>query len=450
MCKVVLVYPYFLGNRKSEFRFPALGLGYLASQLRLNGIEVEIVDCTFLDGIEEGVKRVKEKNPTLIGIYSMYTMRDNALSLGKKLREHCDLLVAGGPLPTTEPELFLDVFDVVVKGEGEHTLLELAKGEKPHYNIQGLAFKEKDGRLSRLSSDLIETEPRELIQDLDTIQFPARDLFDNQSYLDYYRNLKLKPATSILSARGCVFECDFCSQPLFGNSFRERSPANIVDEIEQVLELGYEKVVFQDDCFTLTKDRVINLCKLIIQRNISFEWDCLSRVDSLDLETISFMKEAGCKRVFFGLESGSDKILKIMNKKTDKTMAVTTVNSIKTAGIEVGAFFIIGYPGETNETLLETINFSSSLNLDYLSFNFPIPIPGTGLYEKVKDELIETKNYEHNNMLVFKTNISERKLKFAEFKALTQHKINKALGRFSFIILLPYRVITDILLRLMN
>jgi anaerobic magnesium-protoporphyrin IX monomethyl ester cyclase len=139
-----------------------------------------------------------------------------------------------------------------------------------------------------------------------------------------------------------------------------------------------------------------------------------------------------------------------MNKKTDKKMAVKAIKSVKKAGIEAGAFFIIGYPGETNETLIETINFSSTLNLDYLSFNFPIPIPGTGLYEKVKDELIGSKNYEHQNVLVFKTNISERKLKFAEFKALTQYKINKTFGRFSSIILLPYRLITDILLRLMN
>ena len=450
MGNVVLVYPYFIGSKRSEFRFPPLGLGYLASQLREHGITVEIVDCTFLGGLDEAVQHVKDMSPSIIGIYSMFTMKDNALILGERLKDHCELLVAGGPQPSSDPEAFLDLFDVVIIGEGEETVLEIVEGKKSLREVRGVAFMEKYNESSRLPENMVITEPRGLIPDLDSIPFPARDIFDNQSYIAYYREMGLRPTTSIMSSRGCVFKCDFCSQPIYGNTFRERSPSNIVDEIAEILELGYEKVVFQDDCFTLTKERVVDFCLEVIQKGTSFEWECLSRVDSLDEDTALLMKRAGCSRVFFGLESGSDKILRIMNKQTDKKRAVEAINSAKKVGIKAGAFFIIGYPGETNATLIETINFAGSLGLDYLSFNFPYPIPGTGLFEKLKDDLIGAESQTDRNQLLFKSHISERKLRFAEYKGMTQHRISKALGPFSGILQWPFQMATDAILRMMD
>jgi anaerobic magnesium-protoporphyrin IX monomethyl ester cyclase len=373
MGKVLLVYPYFQSSRNSEFRFPPLGLGYIASKLCNHGIDVEILDCTFLSGLDEAVYQVLEKDPSIIGIYSIFTLNENALSLGKRLHENCEILVAGGPLPSADPEPFLDVFDIVVIGEGEETMLEIAKQEKGVNNINGIAYKEINGQLSRSSSDegykIVKNEPRELIMDINSIPFPARDLFENQKYINYYQRKGNKASTSIMSSRGCLYKCEFCSRSIFGNSFRERSPENIIEEIKQVLKLGYEKVVFQDDSFTITKERVVNFCQKVLQSGLYFEWDCLSRVDSIDYDTAFLMKKAGCQRVFFGLESGNDEILNLMNKQADKTQAIKAINSTKAAGIRAGAFFIIGYPGETDDSLLETINFASSLNLDYLSFN---------------------------------------------------------------------------------
>jgi anaerobic magnesium-protoporphyrin IX monomethyl ester cyclase len=449
MEKTVLVYPYFQGSRRSEFRFPPLGLGYIAAHLKKHRIEVEIVDCTFMEGVNEAVNRVVEMNPSIIGIYSMYTMREKALSLGRMLHEYCDLLVAGGPQPSSSPESFLDVFDVVVIGEGEEAMLELVK-RKDMFEVRGIAFKEKDGQLSRLTGTLVKTETRELTKDLDSIPFPARSLFDNSGYIDYYRGMGMKPVTSIMSSRGCVFKCDFCSQPIFGNTFRERSPGNIVAEVEQILDHGYEKVVFQDDCFTLTMDRVKKFCNIVIEKGFNFTWECLSRVDTLDLKTARLMKKAGCDRIFFGIESGSDKILKEMNKQIDKKQAKEAVNSAKRAGIKAGAFFIIGYPGETDDTLLETVNFAGVLNLDYLSFNFPYPIPGTGLHKRVKYTQISEENHTERDLLVFKSEFSERKLRFAKNKGMTQHRIRKSLGPLAGIIYWPFRVATDIMLRLLE
>jgi anaerobic magnesium-protoporphyrin IX monomethyl ester cyclase len=376
-------------------------------------------------------------------------MKKKALSLGKMLHGCCDLLVAGGPQPSSTPESFLEVFDVVVIGEGEEAMLDLVERKDP-FEVRGISFKEKDGQLSRSTGTIVKTEPRGLIEELDGIPFPARNLFNNRGYIDYYRDMGLKPATSIMSSRGCVFKCDFCSQPIFGNTFRERSPGNIVEEVEQILDHGYEKVVFQDDCFTLTMDRVKKFCDIVIEKGLDFTWECLSRADTLDFETARLMKKAGCDRVFFGLESGSDKILKEMNKQTDKGEAREAVNSAKRAGIKAGAFFILGYPGETDDTLLETVNFAGALNLDYLSFNFPYPIPGTGLHERVKHIQISEENHTERDVLVFKSELSERKLRFAKNKGIIQHRIRKSLGLFAGIIYWPFQVSTDIMLRLLD
>jgi anaerobic magnesium-protoporphyrin IX monomethyl ester cyclase len=446
--KVVLVYPYLLGSTRSEFRFPPLGIGYIASALRENRISVEIIDCTFLHDIDEAFKRVLEATPNVVGIYSMYSMKKNALNLGKRLHQHCDLLVAGGPQPSSSPEDFLDIFDVVVIGEGEQTMTELVSGV-PIKKVKGLAFKEEGGEFSRLRGEVRLTQPRSLIEDLDSITYPARDLFDNENYIKYY-SWRRKPATSIMSTRGCVYNCDFCSQPIYGETFRERSTENILGEIEEALGLGYERVVFQDDCFTLSKDRVLRFCKQVTDKGLKFDWECLSRGDSLDEETARAMKIAGCSRVFFGLESGNNKILELMNKQTNKDQAVKAIETAKSVGIDTGAFFIIGYPGETDETLLETVNFAGNLNLDYLSFNFPYPIPGTRLYEKLENSLTKQEGAPGRNKLVFKSHISGKKLRFAEFKGMTQHRIRKGLGAFSKI---PYGIFkesTDAILRMIS
>lgn len=451
---VVLVYPYFNPpKKKSDFRFPPLGLGYIASYLRNNGIDVELVDCTFLSGEDEAIQLIIECKPTIIGFYSMFTLKEIALRLGEKLHEECDLLVVGGPMPSADADAFLEVFDIVVMGEGEETMLELTQRKKELRSIDGIVFKEREGFLHRGSDNefqLIRTKPRAYIHDLDSLPLPARDLYDNKRYIEYYRDRKIHPTTSIMSSRGCHFNCDFCSRPVFGNVFRERSPFNILEEVIQILSLGYKRIFFQDDCFTLTKKRVIDFCNHVKSRGIDFEWECLSRVDSLDRETATLMREAGCRRIFFGLESGSDVILEIMNKDANKEQAKRAVGYAKEAKIKVGAFFIIGYPGETNETMLQTVNFASSLPLDYLSFSFPYPIPGTGLYEKVRDDLIQNDYSSNRQKLVYRGDFSERKLRFAQFKGLSQFYIRKLLGPVSPVLLEPYRFLTDLVINNMN
>jgi len=186
------------------------------------------------------------------------------------------------------------------------------------------------------------------------------------------------------------------------------------------------------------------------------EWECLSRVDTIDTETAQKMKQAGCVRVFFGIESGNDAVLALMNKKTTVDKARKAVFTTKSAEIQVGAFFIVGYPGETDKTILDTLKFASSLPLDYLSFTMPYPIPGTSLYDKVKDTIIfdDWNEPKHRTLtehkLIYRSDFSEAKLKFAIVKGSVQFKLRKSLGARGYSLLgTPFERITDYVFRFM-
>ncbi len=454
MTIVTLVYPYFhpLADT-SIFRFPPLGLGYIAAYLKQQGISVEVVDCTFIKQ-KEALRKIIASKPKIIGIQSMYSMREKSLELAQLLKDHCELLVAGGALPTTEPEAFLENFDVAIIGEGEQTMLELVNqymsgGDLSQ--VKGIVYREKGtGQIKR-------TPPRGLNGDLNSFPNPSRELFDNNAYKKYYSKKFGYTTTAIMTSRGCPFSCDFCSKPVFGNEFRARAASNVVNEIEDAISLGYSRIWFADDCFTLDRNRLLGICDEIIKRGLKIGWECLSRVDTIDPETLDKMKRAGCLRMFFGIESGNDEILAVMKKQITTKQAYEAIHLCKKKGIKAGAFFILGYPGENEKTILDTVRFASSLPLDYLSFTLPYPIPGTPLFERLSSELVSEEWEEPKNLqlvkhkLLFNSQITEIKLKFAIVKGMVQFYIRKYAGKQGYrIIGTPFEKMTDAAYELMH
>ena len=414
---------------------------------------MELVDCTFMT-YGEALEKVRRSKPDIIGFYSMFSMKKTSLDLAMQLRKDCDLLVVGGPLPTLDPSSYLDVFDVVVLGEGEETMLALAssyaRGES-FYGVSGIAY--RDNGEMHLDS------PRKFVSDLDSLPFPARDLFDNDAYKQFYARRFGYSISPLISSRGCPFSCDFCSRPVFGQSFRTRSAANIVDEVEEIVKLGYDRVWFADDCFTLNRSQLLAVCDELIKRRLKVGWECLSRVDTMNLEVAARMRQAGCIRVFFGIESGTNAILGLMQKQITVEQARKAVTNAKQAGLQVGAFFILGYPGENDETVLSTVRFASSLPLDYLSFTLPYPIPGTPLFERVKnnggfvfDDYEEPKNWALiRHKLLYHSGFSEGKLKFAIGKAQVQFYGRKYLGEKAYgAVGLPLEHVTDSAFKLLR
>jgi len=449
MTKILLIYPYFRpGHNRSAFRFPPLGLGYLASSLERDGYHPQILDCTFLTH-EDAFQRANEAKADIVGIYSMVTMRSVSLMFAKRLRDQCDLLVAGGPLPSCDPSPFWDDFDLVVRGEGESAIAEIVQAYEAgsgYGKIAGLAYRKEDRT--------IETPRRELQLDLDQIPFPARNLFPNRMYMDHWKKHFGYSATTVMTTRGCPFSCEFCSNAVFGTSYRERSSENVLNEVEEALALGYERIHFADDVFTLNKSRILRICKDISDRGLDFKWECLGRVDSIERTTAAAMKRAGCDRILFGIESGDEATLRLMGKRISLGQAERAIEAARSAGLKTGAFFILCYPGENDDNVLKTIRFATSLPLDYLSFTMPYPLPGTRLFERVKSKAVRDwdgrTSMLSDHTLTFESEFSEAKMKFAILKGQVQFGLRKRLGRGAFLVNRPFEMLTNRVFRIMK
>ncbi|HEY5275890.1 MAG TPA: radical SAM protein [Coriobacteriia bacterium] len=463
MTSVLLIYPFFRRSLdRSRFRFPPLGPAYVAANLREAGHAVQLLDCSFLHR-EEALRQALTADAEVVGVYCMATMTEDCQWFAERLRGHCKLLVAGGPLPTCDPGAFLEHFDVVVRGEGEQTMRELLSAHEagsdlaavPGVVTRAAADAHASGADARGSGGAgAAAPPRPFATDLDAIPFPARDLLPNEEYIRFGKQKYGFSITTVMSTRGCPYACDFCSNVVFGESYRERSAENVVDEIEAALGLGYDRISFADDVFTLNARRVLDICAEIDRRGLRFAWECLGRVDTFDHATALAMKQAGCFRIFFGIESGNDRILKLMNKQITTGQAREAVESAHRAGLEVGAFFILCYPGETDDTVLETLRFATTLPLDYLGLTMPYPLPGTTLFDRVGDRITRDARPDGslllNQVLTFDSDFSATKMRFAILKGQAQFRIRKRLGRLAPLALTLFAKPTDGVFRLLR
>ena len=429
MSKVLLIYPYFKprGDR-SVFRFPPLGVSYLAASLIQAGHEVQVIDCTFTSRTE-ALERAKQARAEVVGIYCMVTMLEDCLWMARQLRPQTRLLVVGGPLATCEPQKFARDFDILVRGEAEHTLVEVLRAYESggdYSSIAGII-------INRGDQGSVSTPDRPFIMDLDSLPFPARGLLPNSNYIQFGKKEYGYAITTVMSTRGCPYQCEFCSNVIFGGSYRERSARSVVDEIEEALALGYERISFADDVFTLNQRRVLEICAEIKRRGLHFYWECLARVDSITEATYVEMFQAGCRRVYFGIELGDDSILKLMRKKITAEQARQAVQAAHQAGLQVGAFFILFYPGDTNQTVLNTLRFATTLPVDYLGLSMPYPLPGTALYQRIQHQIRREwhpgESVFGSHVLIYKGEFSETKMWLGIFKGKAQFEINRRMRK---------------------
>jgi len=393
--KIVLLnppYTNFEGLKESGGHLLPLGLAYLASYLRSKlACRIFIIDAE-AEGLNyQKIKaRIQELQPQVIGITCPTPTMDHVFKIAEMIKKEiaADLLmVAGGIHPTALPEETVknEYIDFVVKGEGEITFYELikaiAEGQTDFSSIPGLYFK-KNGQV-------VATLPRLPIANLDDIPFPARDLFK----LELYRSAPTKkvsddPSGPLLTSRGCAFGCVHCiSQCLWGRMIRFRSTENVIKEIEECLEkFGIKEFNFFDDTFTLKEDRALAICQKIVDKGFNISWVSFSRVNTITEKLVALMKAAGCKKISFGLESGSQEILDLMQKNATIEMGKQAVLMVARAGIFVHASFMFGNLGETEATIKQTIAFAKSLPLDNATFFITSPFPGTELYQVAKKE----------------------------------------------------------------
>jgi anaerobic magnesium-protoporphyrin IX monomethyl ester cyclase len=419
MTDVVLVYPQRAPRKGRHWIMPSLGLMYLDSSLRRAGYTVRHIDHTFLER-SQVLAEIDQLSPALVGVYCMITMQDEAFALAAELRGRVPLTIVGGPYPSGEPEAFLDAFDLVAVGEGEDTIVEVMS------HLDDRRFEEVPGLVFRHQGEVVRTAARTRSKDMSSLPLPHRRDLPNREYIDYWRRHWRDATTPLMSTRGCPFRCDFCHKPVFGDLFRARPAESVIAEMREIVELGYDHVWMSDDLFTLNYQRTMDLCREIEAANLPLTWECLSRVTHVDYDLFAAMRRAGCKRIFFGIESGDEGVLKEMRKGITPEQSREAVAACVKAGIKAAGFFMVGYLGETPDSLLRTIAFSSSLPLDYVSYTIAYPLPGTRFHARVAERRQEGEwHYIRHNRLLFNSDFSERKLRFAIRKGAIQHRLRK-------------------------
>lgn len=366
-----------------------MNLAYLAAMLRAAGFEVAIIDYETTPFTEHHLQDVLETvRPVVAGITSTTPTIISASRLAaaiKRMSPHTATVI-GGSHASALPEETLrtfHAFDYLIFGEGEVTLRDLCiklRDGGEEITISGLAFRNK--------GDVVVNSQRQLIADLDSIPFPARDLIDYRGQAGHssrgFSNKLL--STELFTSRGCPVGCSFCAiQATFGRSVRFRDPAFIEDEVRQMIrEQQFNHVVIADDTFTLIPDRASAICE-ILERSSIDSWNCDTRVNSVSLELLKTMKRCGCEKVAFGVESGSQRMLDLIGKKITVEQVGNAVMWAKQAGIKhIEGNFIIGCdPSETREDLEETRKLITSLPWTFVSIAVIVPYPGTPVRERM-------------------------------------------------------------------
>jgi anaerobic magnesium-protoporphyrin IX monomethyl ester cyclase len=367
-----------------DYQNPLIGIAYLASVLEKNGCQVIVLDCPALhrtyDYVEQEVRRFK---PDIVGITSVTATFSSALKVAQTAKEaHPQtFVVLGGPHVTIADDQFLlqhPEVDVVVKGEGEQTIVELARyvstkgGIESLNGVAGISFR-NNGQVAR-------TADRSCIPNLDELPYPAYHYFPLNKYQIYG-----KLGLSMLTSRGCSGQCSFCLVPqIAGDHYRARTPKNVADEFEWLTNKykpGF--ISFNDEVFTYDKKRTLEICSEIKKRGLKTPWDCQTRVDRISRELLYNMAAANCQLITYGVESGSQEILNAMKKGTTVEQNETAMKWAKEAGLSVNISLVIGYPGETKETLKQTIDFVKKNEPDDVYLYLATPYPTTGLRDLV-------------------------------------------------------------------
>jgi radical SAM superfamily enzyme YgiQ (UPF0313 family) len=365
--------------------YPPLGLAYIAAGIEEEA-EVKVIDSEAMNYNYKDISRIiRDFQPDIVGmsvyfttINRCYKVAEIAKSINKDIK-----VVLGGAQATLDHNLVKNKnIDFGIYGEGEISFRNLIKAidkKSPLSKVNGLIWKNK--------GKLITNKPQPLIKNLDEFPMPARHLFPMDKYHSS-ANLRGKKTLNIMTSRGCPYRCTYCAGSLiFGGTYRYNSPERVIAELKELKEkYGADDVQFYDETFTANRQRTIDLCDKMIKAELGLEWSCFTRVNLVDKELLEKMKEAGCYQIFYGLESGSQRLLNLIKKGTTLEQARTAMKLTHKAGIETWVSFMIGLPTETKEESEQTIKFALEVDPNFVQFPIATPYPGTEMYTLAKKE----------------------------------------------------------------
>ena len=391
ICLVDLPYNHVEGRfaKKAVYTEPPLGVTYLAAFLRQKfdrrDLDVALLDAAVLQmDLDAVLDYIVSENPQILGLSTVTLTAVFARKLieGIKARRPELRAVVGGHHPSAVPEDLLPTADAVVIGEGEATLAELVEaylGGSDWSQVPGIAYS-RDGQNFR-------TAPRGYIQDLDTLPFPARDLLPMHKYFHQYPyRTRTKYYATMVTSRGCPYNCAFCGvKNLWSRKVRYRGVESCLAEIDELYNrYQVSCIALYDDLFTVDRKRVMEFCHGLIERNYDLKWGCFARCNTIDRELLQTMKKAGCMELQIGVESGDEDVLKRINKDLKIETVRQAFRLTKEAGLNSKAFFMIGNPGETPQTIQRTIELAKELEPTYAMFSVLIPFPGIPTFDEYK------------------------------------------------------------------
>ena len=379
------VAPGYEWVRHISDKSPSLGLLYLAAQAREDGYDPTIIESEIqcLDAAQT-VEVVAALQPAYVGI-TLFTIGVwNAVEIARGLKRalpETKILVGGPHISSMGMETMsrFPEFDLAVVGEGERTLSRVLSGYRADGElgrIPGIIYRDAEGRLRRTAAGPIE-------KSLDRLPLPAWDLLPGfpHAYPATIYDFPQGPVATLATSRGCPFHCRFCDTSTFGNRVRSYSPAKVFEMMEHLkVHYGVRHILFVDDLFLANRKRAANICTLLIEHRLGLTWSCLSRVDSVHPDLLRLMKQAGCWEIAFGLESGSDELLRRMGKSAETEKARQALNWTAKAGIRTKGLFMLGYPGESEDTIAQTKSFIRRLPLDVMFLTKFTPYPGSPVY----------------------------------------------------------------------
>lgn len=389
---ILLTHGYFLHEDPREQAimrpYPPLGLLYISAWLEQNGFDNEVFDATF-SSLAALQQRLLQSPPQLLGIYTNLMTKLNVLKLIRFVRSEPALqqtkIILGGPEVRNHKENFLAFgADVIVFGEGEDTMLELAKAYAASPDpdltlIPGIAYKQQDA--------VMVNDDRLLIRDVNQLPFPNRKKIDLQKYFDAWKAKHGISMVNLNTMRGCPYSCRWCSRAVYGASYRRRSPSLVVDEI-QWLQANYQfdMIWFVDDVFTINHKWLREFAQEMQSRGVQVPYEIITRSDRVTPEVLDLLKASGCARIWIGAESGSQKIIDAMDRRVKVEEVRAAIQAVKAKGMQAGTFIMLGYPGEEESDILETLQHLKESNPDWYTITIAYPIKGTPLYQEVQND----------------------------------------------------------------
>jgi len=396
---ILLTHCYFLEDDEKEQQimrpYPPLGILYISGYLEDQGIENEVYDTTF-SSKKDFQNYLITNCPRVIGIYVNLMTKINVLETIRFIKKNLSdtFIILGGPEVRYSAENFLRYgADYIVIGEGEETMTELVNSlllvpagmetssadqeVQSKKSITGIAFLEK--------GEFVQTAERDKIKDLNELSIPNRKKINLHLYLDAWKRHHGKNALSVSTMRGCPYTCKWCSRAVYGLSYRRRTPEKVVEELVQLKkDYNPDSLWFVDDVFTISHKWLTAFRDELKNQNAFIPYECITRADRLNEEVIQTLKETGCFRVWIGAESGSQKVIDLMDRRVDVNQVRDMIKLTKKHGIEAGTFIMLGYPGETEEDIEETIHHLKESNPDHFTITVAYPIRGTELFQEIE------------------------------------------------------------------